>query len=150
VRTSGNRKGSKVFGLIDDFSGQFCYKTQEGRFNSASYAAFLLDVLSQTRRHVIVSQDGARSHTSQAMQQFFNAQAARLTIEQLPSYSPDFNPIEHLWKTVKKEATHLKYFPEFTHLQGEVDRALLHFAHTPNEITVLMARYCEKLGAMAA
>jgi len=150
VRTSGNRKGSKVFGLIDDFSGQFCYKTQEGRFNSASYAAFLLDVLSQTRRHVIVSQDGARSHTSQAMQQFFNAQAARLTIEQLPSYSPDFNPIEHLWKTVKKEAMHLKYFPEFTHLQVEVDRALLHFAHTPNEITVLMARYCEKLGAMAA
>jgi transposase len=42
------------------------------------------------------------------MQQFFTAHAARLTIEQLPSYSPDFNPIEHLWKKVKKEATHLK------------------------------------------
>jgi hypothetical protein len=51
---------------------------------------------------------------------------------------------------VKKEVTHLKYFPEFTHLQTEVDRALLHFAHTPREITVLMARYCETLGAMAA
>jgi hypothetical protein len=84
------------------------------------------------------------------MHQFFNAHVARLTIEQLPSYSPDFNPIEHLWKKVKKEATHLKYFPEFTHLQTEVDRALLHFAHTPREITVLMARYCETLGAMAA
>jgi len=46
---------------------------------------------------------------------------------------------------VKKEATHLKYFPEFTDLQQEVDRALLHFAQTTNEITVLMARYCEKL-----
>ena len=53
-------------------------------------------------------------------------------------------------KKVKKEATHLKYFPEFTHLQAEVDRALLHFAHTPCEITVLMARYGETLGAMAA
>jgi hypothetical protein len=47
---------------------------------------------------------------------------------------------------VKKEATHLKYFPEFTDLQDEVERALLHFAQTPSEITVLMARYCEKLG----
>jgi hypothetical protein len=40
----------------------------------------------------------------------------------------------------------LKHFPEFTDLQQEVDRALLHFAQTPREITVLMARYCEKLG----
>ena len=85
-----------------------------------------------------------------AMQQFFDAHADRLTIKQLPSYSPDFNPIEHLWKKVKKEATHLKYFPEFTRLQAEVDRALVHFAQTPGEITVLMARYCETLGAIAA
>src|ERR671939_539455 len=150
VPTSGKRRAYKVFGLIDYFSGQFFYKTHEGRFNSESYAAFSLDVLAQTRRHVIVIHDGARYHTSQAMQQFFNAHVARLTIEQLPSYSPDFNPIEHLWKKVKKEATHLKYFPEFTHLQAEVDRALFHFAQTPSEITVLMARYCETLGAMAA
>jgi transposase len=146
VPTSGKRKGYKIFGLIDYFSGQFFYKSQTGRFNSESYAAFLLDVLSQTKKHVIVIQDGARYHTSKAMQQFFEAHADRLTIEQLPAYSPDFNPIEHLWKKVKKEATHLKYFPEFTHLQEEVDRALLHFAQTPSEITVLMARYCEKLG----
>ena len=146
VPTSGKRKGYKIFGLIDYFSGQFFYQSQTGRFNSESYAAFLLDVLSQTKKHVIVIQDGARYHTSQAMKQFFEAHADRLTIEQLPAYSPDFNPIEHLWKKVKKEATHLKYFPEFTDLQEEVDRALLHFAQTPSEITVLMARYCEKLG----
>jgi transposase len=150
VPTSGKRKGYKVFGLIDDFSGQFFYKTHEGRFNSESYAAFLRDVLAQTRRHVIVIHDGARYHTSAAMTHFFDAHADRLTIEQLPSYSPDFNPIEHLWKKVKKEATHLKYFPDFTHLQAAVDCALLHFAQTPCEITVLMARYCETLGAIAA
>ena len=150
VPTSGKRKGYKVFGLIDYFSGRFFYKAHEGRFHSESYAAFLLDVLAQTQRHIVVIQDGARSHTSQAMQAFFEAHKTRLTIEQLPSYSPDFNPIEHLWKKVKKEATHLKYFPDFSHLQAEVDRALLYFAHTPSEITVLMARYCETLGVKAA
>ena len=144
VRTSGKRKSYKVFGLIDYFSGQFFYKAHEGRFNSESYAAFLLDVLAQTRRHLIVIQDGARYHTSQAMKEVFVTHATRLTVEQLPAYSPDFNPIEHLWKKVKKEATHLKYFPQFTDLQAEVDRALLHFAQTPREITVLMARYCGK------
>jgi transposase len=146
VPTSGKRKAYKVFGLIDYFSGRFFYKAHTGRFNSQSDADFLLDVLRQTTRPVVVIQDGARYHTSKAMQAFFEAHTDRLTIEQLPAYSPDFNPIEHLWKKVKKEATHLKHFPEFTDLQQEVDRALLHFAQTPSEITVLMARYCEKLG----
>ena len=148
VPTSGKRKAYKVFGLIDYFSGRFFYKAHTGRFNSQSYAAFLLEVLSQTTRPVVVIQDGARYHTSKAMEAFFKMHEDRLTIEQLPAYSPDFNPIEHLWKKVKKEATHLKHFPEFTDLQQEVDRALLHFAQTPSEITVLMVRYCEKLGKM--
>ena len=150
VPTSGKRKGYKVFGRIDYFSGRFFYKAHAGRFNSESYATFLLDVLSQTNQHMVVIQDGARYHTSKAMQQFFVAHAGRLTIEPLPAYSPDFNPIEHLWKKIKKEATHLKHFPEFADLQAEVDQALLHFAQTPDEITVLMARYCETLGKMAA
>jgi len=150
VPTSGIRKAYKVFGLIDYFSGRFFYKAQTGRFNSDSYAAFLRDVLTQTTHHVFVIQDGARYHTSKAMGQFFAAHAHRLTIVQLPAYSPDFNPIEYLWKKVKKLATHLKYFPEFTLLQAEVDKALLHFAQTPQEIMPLMTHYCDSLGAMAA
>ena len=145
VPTSGQRKAYKVFGLIDSFSGHLFDKAHAGRFTSESSKALWLAVLAQTTPHVVVIQDGARYHTSTAMQVFFEAHAERLTIEQLPAYSPDFNPIEPLWKQVKKEATHLKHFPEFTALQHEVDRALLHVAHTRSEMTVLMARYCEKL-----
>ena len=71
VPTSGKRKAYKVFGLIDYFSGRFFYQAHSGRFNSESYAAFLRKVLAQTRQHVVVIQDGARYHTSKAMQQFF-------------------------------------------------------------------------------
>lgn len=150
VPTSGIRKAYKVFGLIDYFSGRLFYKAHTERFNSDSYAAFLRDVLTQTTRHVFVIQDGARYHTSKAMTQFFAAYAARLTKVQLPTYSPDFNPSEYLWKKIKKLATHLKYFPEFTCLQTAVNNALLHFAQTPQAITALMARYCASLGAIAA
>jgi transposase len=146
VPTSGQRKAYNVFGRIDSFSGPFFYKAHAGRFNSESSMAFWLAVLSQTTQHVVVMHDGARYHTSKARHVFFETHAERLTLAQLPAYSPDFTPIEHLWKKVKKAATHLKHFPEFTDLQHEVDRALLHVAQTPREITVLMARYCEKLG----
>jgi hypothetical protein len=85
VPTRGKRKGYKVFGLIDSVSGRFFYKAHVGRFNSESSATFWLDVLSQTTQHVVVIQDGARYHTSKAMQQFFVAHAGRLTIEPLPA-----------------------------------------------------------------
>jgi transposase len=150
VPTRGIRKAYQVFGLIDYLSGRLFFKAHTGRFNSESYAAFLLDVLAQTRRHVFVMQAGARYHTSKAMEAFFAAHATRITMVQLPAYSPDFNPIEYLWKKVKKMATHLKHFPDFTLLQAEVDKALLHFAQTPHQVLTLMTRYCESLGALAA
>jgi transposase len=150
VKTSGKRKAYKVFGLIDYFSGRFFYKGHTDRFNSDSYATFLTEVLARTRRHLILIQDGAPYHTSKTMRQFFADHADRLTVFQLPSYSPDFNPIEFLWKKVKKRATHLKFFPEFALLMQKVEDALFHFANTPKEIMSLMGRYCESLGAIAA
>ncbi|WP_197910507.1 IS630 family transposase [Desulfosarcina ovata] len=97
VKTSGKRRGYKVFGLIDYFSGRFfCKGHEKGRLNSESYAAFLTEVLSKTRKHIILIQDGARYHTSKAMQRFFDEKANRLTVFDLPSYSPDYNPIEKL------------------------------------------------------
>ena len=147
VKTSGQRKGYKVFGLIDFFSGRLFWKSQTGRFNTESYSAFLGEVLTQTNQHIILIQDGAKYHTSRAMQDFFAAHADRLTKCQLPAYSPDFNPIEALWKKVKKEATHLKYFATFEALTKAVDATLADFADLPDEILSLMGRYCETLGA---
>jgi transposase len=149
VKTSGKRKAYKVFGLIDHLSGRFFWKGQTGRFNGESYAAFLLDVLAQTKQHLVLIQDGAKYHTSRLMTEFFAAHTDRLTRYQLPSYSPDFNPIEFLWKKVKKQATHLKYFPEFAALIQKVDGALHHFANTPDEITSLMGLYCKLPGAVS-
>src|SRR5262245_48527899 len=53
VKTSGKRKGYKVFGLIDYFSGCFFYQGQEGRLNSAAYITFLRRVLAQTTHALI-------------------------------------------------------------------------------------------------
>jgi transposase len=137
VPTSGKRKGYKVLGLIDYFSGRFFYQGQEGRLNTSSYLAFLTRVLAQTSQPIVLIQDGARYHTSQAAKAFFAQQAARLTVFQLPSYSPDYNPIEKLWKKVNQQETHLHYFPTFEALTERVEQALLKFARTPQEILAL-------------
>jgi transposase len=134
VPTSGKRKAYKVFGLIDYFSGRFFSKGHTGRFNSESYAAFLLDVLSQTTQHVVVIQDGARYHTSKAMQQFFDTHADRLTIEQLPAYSPDFNPIEHLWKKAHSIGFSGGQLSSYAEGSSALDFPLIHDAQSQEQL----------------
>jgi transposase len=137
VKTSGKRKGDKVFGVIEYFTGRFVSQGQEGRLNSAAYIAFLTRVLEQTTHPILLIQDGAKYHTSAETKAFFTQQRARLEVFQLPSYSPDYHPIEKLWKKVKKEGTHLQYFPSFEALTEKVEHALLKFANTPEEILSL-------------
>jgi len=50
--------------------------------------------------------------------------AKRLTVTQLPNYSPDYNLIEYLWRPTKHEATHHHYFPEFAHLVASIEKTL--------------------------
>src|SRR5712691_7942060 len=146
VPTSGKRKGYKVFGAIDYFSGRLFYQGIEGRFNSESYQAFVQMILDHTQEHVFLIHDGARYHTSASTQAFLMAHSDRLTEYPLPSYSPDYNPIEYLWKKTKQRATHNKYFKEFAELTVSVDKALAYFATHPKEVLGLFGRYCEESG----
>src|SRR5215475_8715830 len=146
VSTSGKRKGYKVFGAIEYFSGRLFAQGIEGRFNSESYQAFLQMILAHTQEHVFLIHDGARYHTSAATQAFLLAHSDRLTEYPLPSYSPDYNPIEYLWKKTKQRATHNKYFKEFAMLTVSVDKALAYFATHAKEVLGLFGRYCEESG----
>ena len=137
VKTSGKRKGYKVFGLIDYFTGRFFHWAITGKLNSESYQTFLRQVMEQTTEQIVLLQDGARYHTSGTMKEFFVQHAERLTVFQLPSYSPDFNPIEKLWKKIKEQDTQLHHFPTFESFIEKVDSALVKFANRAVEILAL-------------
>src|SRR5881409_3006073 len=85
VPTSGKRKGYKVFGAIDYFSGRLFFQGIEGRFNSEHYQAFLQMIMEQTTEHLFLIHDGARYHTSASTQAFLTAHSDRITAEPLPS-----------------------------------------------------------------
>jgi transposase len=146
VPTSGKRKGYKVFGAIAYFSGRLFYQGIEGRLNSESYQAFLQMIMAHTTEHLFLIHDGARYHTSASTQAFLAAHSTRITAEPLPSYSPDYNPIEYLWKKTKKRATHNQYFKEFAVLTASVDKALAYFAMHSETVLCLFGLYCEESG----
>ncbi len=141
VQTSGCRKSYKVFGAIDYFTGKFYSKGHEGKLNAESYMEFLQGILSKTRKNFILIQDGAPYHKSRAMKAFFKKHEKRLTIYTLPSYSPDYNPIEKLWKKIKQAGTHLHYFPTFDSLVNKVDDMLELFGNVKKEVLTLFGFY---------
>lgn len=124
VETRGTRKNYKVFGAIDFASGRLFHKGIDGKLNGQSYVEFLNEILRKTRKHVILIQDGAPYHKSKLVKEFIKSRENRLTVYTLPSYSPDYNPIEKLWKKIKEGYTHLQYFDTFESLVDQVESAL--------------------------
>lgn len=146
VKTAGKRKAYKTFGVIEFFSGRLFHQGIEGKFNAHSYQAFLVSVLAQTTEPLFLIQDGAKYHTCKAMKAFFAQHQDRLTVFQLPSYSPDYNPIEYLWRNTKKRATHNKYFEQFAEVITSVERTLEQFACHAEAVLDLFGRYCNESG----
>jgi transposase len=106
-------------------------------------------VLEQTPRtqKVMVVQDGARYHTARATTEFIADHSARLSVYQLPAYSPDYNPIEHLWRRMKRKATHNRYFEDFEVLIASVEAALDELVAKPSEVLALAGTILDKWAA---
>ena len=90
-----------------------------------AYQEFLNQGLTQFECPVILIQDGASYHISKDTQEYLEGkkQEGRLFYYQLLTYSPDYNPIEKLWKQTKADKTHLRYFPQFSDLKAAVMEA---------------------------
>jgi transposase len=149
VKTAGRRKAYKVFGLIEFFSGRLFFQGTSGKLEGATYLAFLTQVLAQTREPLFLVQDGAPYHRGAVLKAFFAEHADRLHVTQLPSYSPDYNPIEFLWRATKRQATHNRYFPEFDTLIRTVDAALAYFAAHPERVKGLFGLYLDHMADVA-
>ncbi len=145
VPTTGKRKAYKVFGLIDYFSGRLFFQGIDGKFNALSYQTFLESVLDQTTQPLFLVQDGAPYHRAAALRAFWAEHQDRLHVTQLPSYSPDYNPIEVLWRATNPQATHNRYFPVFETLIESVEEALTLFAAHPEQVKGLFGHYLHHL-----
>jgi len=96
------------------------YTQTSGRFNGESYVEFLKQLVQHFEAKIILIEDGAPYHNNKVVTKFIEKHAARLTVKRLPAFSPDYNPIEKLWKNTKRDATHLKYFKTFEELRESV------------------------------
>jgi transposase len=106
----------------------------------------LCQLLEQVTVPITLIEDGASYHRSQAIEQFRQAYAERLTVHRLPAFSPQFNPIEKLWKNTKKKTTHLKYFKAFNELRASVLKAFRIYLEDATQIICVMKKLRAQAG----
>ena len=111
-----------------------------GRFNGETYVEFLKQIIQTSSSPIILVEDGAPYHGSQFVKEFVESHSEQISIERLPSFSPDFNPIEKLWKNTKKEATHCKYFETFEKLRESVVKAFGKFLNDATKVIGVMKK----------
>ena len=70
-----------------------------------------LEMLHPYARKIHVILDNARYHYSDSVRQF--ASKSRINIIYLPTYSPELNLIERLWKVFKKNVIYNQYYEKF-------------------------------------
>lgn len=130
--------------LISDYQALILQYTEtSGRFNGESYVEFLRQLLAYYTGKITLVEDGAPYHGSNIVKAFKLANVDRLTIERLPAFSPDYNPIEKLWKNTKKESTHLKYFKTFEELHNSVVKTFKTYMQDASKTLCVMKKLRE-------
>lgn len=78
------------------------FQTRDGSYNSQSLIQFLEDLKRELRgQKAVLVWDGLPAHRSKEMKAYLAQQNNWLTVERLPGYAPDLNPVETLWGNIK-------------------------------------------------
>lgn len=106
IHTGGNWKRLSIAGALafrwDGRRTRFFFHTRAGSYTDASLISVLRDLKRHfPRRRLILIWDGLGGHKSRAMAAYLARQRAWLTVERLPSYAPELNPLEQVWGNVK-------------------------------------------------
>ena len=105
---------SSYFGAVCLRDGKFVYRRETEKFNAESSFKFIKQLRKMSchsGNKVIVISDNARYHHAKLYQQYRENCADRFELDYLPSYSPELNPIERVWKLTRRCCTHNVYFP---------------------------------------
>jgi transposase len=100
VRGTGERKSINMISAISP-KGQMHFSFLAGNLNSALFIDYLKNLMHDILGPIFLIVDGYPSHKSKETLEFVKSTEGRLNLFFLPPYSPELNPDEWVWKSIK-------------------------------------------------
>lgn len=140
----GQRKKVSVIGAVSVSPttrrlGLYFATLPDGYFCAETVVEFLRDLLRHLRGKVVVVWDGGGNHKGPLIRAFLRRNR-RLTLERLPAYAPELNPVEAVWSWLKYGQL-ANFVPDgVAELDDEVIDRLLDLEADPGLLRVLWDR----------
>ena len=142
VDTFGQRKTAHIFGALSlEERPRFRYQFA-AVFNAQTFLDFLMLLVHRARRKVFLVIDNSPCHNLDADgKAWLVANRRRMALFRLPPYSPEFNPIEGVWKVTKKRTTHNTFYRTTDERDAALTATFETFRAQPSLITAQVARF---------
>lgn len=123
IKTSPGRQRYNVLGALDSHSKEIICVKNTGYINALTVCELMEKIRNQYQKDTItLILDNARYQRCKAVMQ--KAQELNIELLFLPSYSPNLNLIERLWKLVKKNCLTNRYYETFDKFKNAIDHCL--------------------------
>lgn len=142
IKSPSGRKRFNVLGALNAITHEVITVTNETYINAESVCQLLRKLAAlDLNMPITLVLDNAKYQKCQPVKEL----AGTLGIEllYLPSYSPNLNLIERLWKLVKKRCLYSKYYPEFSQFKAAISDFIeqAHLTHKQELDSLLTLRF---------
>ena len=123
VLVTGKRGGYNLLSIVLP-GGKLLFSIEEGTINSERYISFLKQVLKGRTKPLILIVDGASFHRTKKVRDFVRSHRQQIRMFFFPKYSPELNPDEQVWNTIKAKGMSRKAPKNKSELRKKVESAL--------------------------
>ncbi len=138
VLSASTREKVGYFGALNLKTGSLLTR-ESPTFNGETFGDFLSYLLQNTSGQIYLILDNAPWHRARHLKDFFFHYRNRLVRVYLPSYSPELNPVERVWRITRRQVTHNRYFPCKDELRRALNSQFAQWEHPNHALQALCA-----------
>jgi transposase len=121
---------------------RFSYRFAEV-FNGKTFLSFLKQLVVQYdgQKIFLIIDNGPCHNLNESGKQWLHAHSKQIQLCRLPPYSPEFNPMEPIWKTTRKLTTHNQFYNTTDERDNALRKTFRTFKLRPHVISAHVERW---------
>jgi len=133
IPTDDDHQTFWAYGVTNAITGKIHYRLEPFLYGEG-FCRFLKQMRQRyPEAEIVLVVDRATAHRTKLVQEYLQ-EDSKMSLYQLPSYSPELNKIERLWKWMRKRVTHIHLFENILVLMEAVRNFFRYVNRVPKKV----------------